>query len=378
MQPALLLPVLFLCACGEPESEPIKDSGQACEPAEEIPYDGLDQDCDGADLSDVDGDGYDASQAGGLDCDDSNAEVNPQGDEICDYLDNDCDGLTDDEDDSVTGRIMWYADSDEDGYGDAESSMPSCEQPSGYVFENTDCDDGDAQVNPDADEVCDEIDNDCDELVDDDDDSVTGRTMWYADGDGDGYGDVTASQPACEQPSGYVGSAGDCDDNDPTLTTTCEHLADTGSVCASLMGDDDGLVPTWTGDCDTDAGYTSFGDRCYYAVQVTTFWPTARASCIAAGGYLAALTSQEEDDAVWEAASGFTHWIGGCDADVEGSWAWVTGEIWDHESWSNNEPSDSYGEDCLVQGTSGSWNDYSDSETRGGYVCEFEGVTSGG
>jgi len=58
---------------GSPET----DSSEACIPSDEIPYDGLDQDCDGADLSDVDGDGYHAVIAGGEDCDDQDSEVRP-------------------------------------------------------------------------------------------------------------------------------------------------------------------------------------------------------------------------------------------------------------------------------------------------------------
>jgi MYXO-CTERM domain-containing protein len=68
---------------------------------EEIPYDGIDQDCDGADLTDQDGDGADAEEAGGQDCDDGDAEILPGAAEICgDDLDNDC---TDGPDTDCTG-----------------------------------------------------------------------------------------------------------------------------------------------------------------------------------------------------------------------------------------------------------------------------------
>ena len=62
-------------------------------PTEEVPYDGIDQDCDGADLTDVDGDGEPSSDAGGADCDDQDPTVLPSGAETCgDEIDQDCDG----------------------------------------------------------------------------------------------------------------------------------------------------------------------------------------------------------------------------------------------------------------------------------------------
>ena len=64
--------------------------------APEVPYDGVDQDCDGADLSDQDADGAAATEAGGDDCDDSDPSVAPGLSEICDdRIDQDCDGATD-------------------------------------------------------------------------------------------------------------------------------------------------------------------------------------------------------------------------------------------------------------------------------------------
>ena len=60
---------------------------------EEVPYDGVDNDCDGLDLKDVDGDGYDAVEAGGDDCDDEDSSINPGASDVSgDGVDQDCDG----------------------------------------------------------------------------------------------------------------------------------------------------------------------------------------------------------------------------------------------------------------------------------------------
>jgi hypothetical protein len=80
--------------------------------------------------------------------------------EICgDSLDNDCDGDVD-ESDAIDAED-WYADQDGDGFGDDDISVSACEQPAGHVGSNGDCDDANAEVNPDAAEICDDVDNDC-------------------------------------------------------------------------------------------------------------------------------------------------------------------------------------------------------------------------
>ncbi len=80
--------------------------------AEEKPYDGVDQDCDGVDLTDVDGDLHDGAPAGGDDCDDDDAGVSPSEDEVCaNARDDDCDGVAD-EGCAVTARVdpggIWW------------------------------------------------------------------------------------------------------------------------------------------------------------------------------------------------------------------------------------------------------------------------------
>jgi len=79
--------------------------------------------------------------------------------EICNNADDDCDGSVD-EGTQLTG----YADADSDGFGDPDVAETACELPEGYVSDNTDCDDENEAVHPDAEEICnDSIDNNCDE-----------------------------------------------------------------------------------------------------------------------------------------------------------------------------------------------------------------------
>ncbi|MFT5685811.1 MAG: hypothetical protein ACI8RZ_006765, partial [Myxococcota bacterium] len=93
------------------------------------------------------------------DCDDTDANINPSATETCDGVDSNCSG---DESDAIDGG-QYYADADSDSYGDPDSPATECTQPSGYVADSSDCDDGASTVNPGESEVCgDGIDSDCD------------------------------------------------------------------------------------------------------------------------------------------------------------------------------------------------------------------------
>ncbi|MEL6342635.1 MAG: putative metal-binding motif-containing protein [Myxococcota bacterium] len=177
------------------------------------PTDDKDTDTGTAAPIDADGDGFTADE----DCDDANAAVNPDAAEVCDGLDNDCDTEIDGPD--ATDAQVQYPDVDQDGYGDPGLPLSDCVLLSGYVANNTDCDDTDAGVSPGSPEVCDgdDVDEDCDGLSDDEDDSVDTSTQQttYSDADGDGYGDADAAVQRCDLSSGYVLDATDCDDTNP-------------------------------------------------------------------------------------------------------------------------------------------------------------------
>ncbi len=219
--------------------------------AEEVPYDGVDNDCDDETLDDdLDQDGHDSDATGGGDCDDDDPMVNPDANEVCNGVDDDCNGAVDD-----NAGQSWYQDADGDSWGDPDNIATGCDGESGYVANSRDCDDGDASIHPGADETCDGVDQDCDDVVDD---NPVDGTSWYADDDGDAYGDPNDSSVACEQPKGMVADNTDCNDADADVSPAADE------VCDALDNDCDGFVDendavdadSWYMDADGDG----FGD----------------------------------------------------------------------------------------------------------------------
>ncbi|MCK6521554.1 putative metal-binding motif-containing protein [Myxococcota bacterium] len=170
---------------------------------------------------DNDGDG----SVEGVDCDDADAGRFPGNPEVCDGADQDCD---DEIDEDATDGTTYYLDGDADGFGG--EAVVACAQPEGSVSVDGDCDDTNAAINPDADEVCDDagigVDEDCDGASNDADDDVlaSSQTEFYPDADGDGYGNGDEPTLACAQPEGLLADGTDCDDDDATRNpkTGCE------------------------------------------------------------------------------------------------------------------------------------------------------------
>jgi hypothetical protein len=103
-----------------------------------------------------------------------------------------------------------YADEDGDGYGDPGEARWACTVAPSEVATAGDCDDTSSAVRPGAEERCNGVDDDCDGLVDDP--SAVDASTWYADVDGDGFGDPSTARVACAAGAGEVATAGDCDD----------------------------------------------------------------------------------------------------------------------------------------------------------------------
>ncbi|MFT4979571.1 MAG: hypothetical protein ACI8S6_005483 [Myxococcota bacterium] len=220
---------LLLFACGEPAPLPSSTNNQD---TGSVPLD-----------LDEDGDGFVASE----DCDDGDPAVSPVAEEVCDGIDNDCDVFIDEGD--ATDTVPWHQDADEDGYGDGDGeSEPvyACTAPTGRVASSDDCDDYDPDVHPDGDEVCDGKDNDCDGLTDSQDPQVdlTTTTTFYADDDGDSYGDPNSLTLACAQPPDCVSNSRDCDDDDDTVSP------DGVEVCDGVDNDCDGDIDTEDSELD--------------------------------------------------------------------------------------------------------------------------------
>ena len=109
-----------------------------------------------ADIDD-DGDGFSENQG---DCNDNNDQIHPNATEVCNNVDDDCNGTADDN--PVNGNT-YYQDSDGDGYGNGAETISACNTPAGYVTNSDDCDDSSNTAKPGGNENdWNGIDEDCD------------------------------------------------------------------------------------------------------------------------------------------------------------------------------------------------------------------------
>lgn len=257
------------------------NNGDIFPTAEEV-CDSVDNNCDGetdgpdsADAhiyyQDHDGDGYGANVEGTSacdmptgyitvsgDCDDDRVSVNPDADEVCDTIDNDCDGTIDQN--AVDGGQNYYPDQDDDGFGWAAGVVNACSAPEGYIIDSQDCDDNNADANPNGTEVpYNGVDDDCSngDLVDQDNDGspsceVASAPCDCADLDATIYperpeilngiddncnGNVDEGSSAFDDDGdGYSENEGDCDDGRKDVSPAGTE----GTACDSVDQDCDG------------------------------------------------------------------------------------------------------------------------------------------
>ncbi len=272
--------------------------------------------------------------------------------------------------------------------------------------DETDCDDADPTVFPGATEICNGTDDDCDGAIDEGLDQA-----WYPDADGDGYGAQQGVVVRCEQPSGYVASSDDCDDDhaaaNPGAREICDDLDNDcdGEVDEEVLetfwydydGDGwgvEGLTQTGctapsgyadaVGDCDdTDpsvnpdqtevcntldddcSGVADDGGVCpcpvdywpddlhpYMFCTTAMDWSSADADCQTYGYALVTFDTEPELSWVTTAVGSYTTnywWIGFTDTATEGSWAWADASVVGYQNWCSGEPNNSHGQECVAQ-----------------------------
>jgi len=264
---------------------------------------GEDDDCDGVanfmirpgNFEDDDGDGYADMVCGGNDCDDSNTNVHPGAPELCDGLDNDCNGVVDGGD----AMAQWYLDLDGDGFGDPTMpAITSCDPQPARVSRGGDCDDASAAVHPGVADLCDGTDDDCDGAIDED--SV--RFAYYSDVDGDGWGaSASAIVFACVPPAGRSLRPGDCEDSRADTYPGAPELCDLVDNDCDGMVDEDAPV-SWYPDVDRDGHGVPGG---------------AVVTCSPPPGY--AMVSDDCDDANGGNFPGNTETCNGRDDDCDGA-----------------------------------------------------------
>ena len=190
------------------------------------------------------------------DCDDSDPTQNPNGIEICNEEDDNCDEEVDNQ---SIDAITWFLDIDGDGFGSIFVTQDSCDQPPappGYTFvlDQSDCDDTRDSIYPGAIEYCNGFDDDCDGSIDA---NAVDALTWYADFDNDDFGNPSDIEIQCEAPTGYIDIAEDCDDNNQNIYPNADE------ICNSKDDDCNGFIDDQTIDAlpfypDTDSD--GFGD----------------------------------------------------------------------------------------------------------------------
>ena len=130
----------------------------------------------------------------------------------------------------------YYADTDLDGFGNILSSTTGLVAPTGYIPDNTDCNDSNPIIFPGSIEICNAIDDNCNGIIDD---GLIFKT-YYQDLDDDGFGNSLISISSCGPPIGYTLKPADCNEFNPNINPGAPEVGN--------MVDDncDGIIETET------------------------------------------------------------------------------------------------------------------------------------
>ncbi len=158
------------------------------------------------------------------DCNDNDANIHPNASEICNGIDDNCDGTIDE----GLPIYTYYLDNDNDSFGDINFPLDTCllVPPNNYVDNSNDCNDNDANIHPNMNELCDDIDNNCDGNIDEGLPIYT----YYLDNDNDGFGYIGSFIESCDPtpPNNYVDNSDDCNDFDLNINPDIIEIADNG------------------------------------------------------------------------------------------------------------------------------------------------------
>ncbi|MEM1119756.1 MAG: HYR domain-containing protein, partial [Bacteroidota bacterium] len=254
-------------------------------------------------------------------------QANADGDQagtLCDCDDSPATGVS-----CTTGCTTFYADNDGDGFGNPAMSVTTCVAPTGFVSDNTDFDDTDATLFPNAPELCDGKDNNnngqTDEGTDDDGDGVCNEADICPGGDdnidlnNNGTPDACESQISLSCPSDIVISATAGQTSaivnwtEPTASTDCNDGGTGGGDCQ-----DENLPGfVYKGEFDGHAYYLSDNGK---------IWTEAQSIAEANGGNLVAINDQAENDFVKSIIGNNIVHIGLTDQAQEGTYEWINGD----------------------------------------------------
>ncbi|MFH1895046.1 MAG: putative metal-binding motif-containing protein [archaeon] len=137
--------------------------------------------------NDLDGDGFYPCVENLTDCNDWDSDINPEADELCNNIDDNCNGEIDED-----VLHTYYYDGDGDGYGVVYSTELACMPPLNHVKNGGDCDDKNVSIHPLAREMCNSVDDNCNGIID------------KEDNDGDGYFICDGSLTDCDDISEYI------------------------------------------------------------------------------------------------------------------------------------------------------------------------------